>query len=82
MTKIKDGGSAFPTITKLRGHSLSAPDYYADVAGGMTLRDWFAGQALAGMLAGAPFECEPTDYVDDAYRYADTMLNRRKVGAS
>jgi hypothetical protein len=42
----------------------------------MTLRDWFAGQALAG------FASRPC-YSDDeaaaaAYRYADAMLAARK----
>jgi hypothetical protein len=41
--KDKDtGGSAFPNIT---------PDMNVDGGPGMTLRDWFAGQALAGWLA-------------------------------
>lgn len=41
-----DGGPAFPC------YALDAP---LDGSGkpGMTLRDWFAGQALAGMLANA-----------------------------
>lgn len=49
---------------------------------GMTLRDWFAGQALAGYLAKHP------DHVvgavaaaDAAYRYADAMLQHRQEAA-
>lgn len=43
---MNDGGPAFPTS----GMTLEA--YHAGVAGqGMTLRDWFAGQALAVIAA-------------------------------
>jgi hypothetical protein len=48
---------------------------------GMTLRDWFAGQALAGLLAGvgaAGVGVHLTN-VELAYTYADAML---KAGAS
>jgi hypothetical protein len=61
---INDGGPAFPTR------------YHEDMHG-MTLRDWFAGQALAGMLAN------PDSWTGDrgvtAYRYADAMLRAREV---
>ena len=40
-----------------------------------TLRDWFAGQALNGML---PSDSEPLEIIaHDAYRYADAMLKER-----
>jgi 5,10-methylenetetrahydrofolate reductase len=37
--KIEDGGAAFPITSPYNGRA------------GMSLRDWFAGQALAGLLA-------------------------------
>ena len=42
----------------------------------MTLRDYFAGQVLAGRLAGSstPFDIYAARY---AYRVADTMLEAR-----
>ncbi len=50
--------------------------------GGMSLRDYFAGQALAGILAAysGTQECLPTDAkaAGWAYEYADAMLAERK----
>lgn len=51
-------------------------------ADGMTLRDWFAGQALASMLQlrGTPEgERERCDLTEDAYRIADAMLEQREA---
>lgn len=43
------------------------------------LRDWFAGQALAGMLANSAIDfMEPAYYAADCYRFADAMLRARK----
>ena len=42
----------------------------------MTLRDWFAGQALSGMLI-ADRDLAPTEFAIHAYRFADLMLEER-----
>ena len=42
MSTIKDGGPAFPILDDC-GHGLALRH------SGMDLRDWFAGQALAGL---------------------------------
>lgn len=49
----------------------------------MSLRDWFAGQALAGMLAAADCDSVLSDVLANcAYRIADGMLaERQKAGA-
>lgn len=46
MTDRTDGGPAFPRV----GEGFGNPNYDAP---GMTLRDYFAGQALAGVMAAA-----------------------------
>lgn len=69
---MKDGGPAFPipNSTDMDGY-VYAPD-----ARGMTLRDWFAGQALtaAGALGGP----HPDDVTQWAYTIADAMLKERE----
>lgn len=50
----------------------------------MPLRDWFAGQALVGVLAKMTHDeylgSAHVQIVDDAYRLADAMLARRDEG--
>jgi len=67
--KHNDGGPAFPV-------PMVAPqgDYLNVSEEGMTLRDWFAGQALASDWAG---DYSPTGAAEQAYRYADAMLAER-----
>ncbi len=74
--KIEDGGPAFPTETEAQTgmHTYRLT--------GMSLRDYFAGQALAGFVAmyahpqaiGQP---SPEESAAAAYGYADAMLAAR-----
>jgi hypothetical protein len=73
-----DGGPAFPVSWDMDGATVAMP--------GMTLRDWFAGQALAGWLASSPGnERHPVVTGQDdvvaghAYAMADAMLAAREV---
>jgi hypothetical protein len=68
MSTINDGGPTYPVVVPSEG---AVWEY------GMTLRDWFAGQALAGLLAHTG-ESERNRAVA-AYRYADAMLRAREV---
>jgi len=72
-----DGGPAFPAqpIMQLpRGDGTIMVDQ-----GGMTLRDWFAGQALAGMLANPAHRIDFKRAHDAGFCYevADAMLKER-----
>lgn len=69
--KINDGGPAFPSEW--------------DTQLGMNLRDWFAGQALVGLLAHA--QGDGSDFIHElgcdaaayqSYRFADAMLKTRR----
>ena len=90
-----NGGPAFPVDQiierdekgRMNGHEISSA--------GMTMRDYFAGQALQGLCAnpGGPFQANPMSgwgFVNctgaqiaiEAYALADDMLAARKGGAS
>lgn len=49
---------------------------YSEVERGMTLRDWFAGQALSGIITTGTLTGK-ADRVILAYSYADAMLAER-----
>lgn len=81
--KIEDGGPAFPLARQ--------SPYDED---GMRLRDWLAGQALAGLVGnpGGPYQansmsgwgivnCDPIHVACVCYQLADAMLATRKAGA-
>jgi len=82
--KIKDGGPAFPPI-----RLLVDGDRFTRIEGpeGMSLRDWFAGMALQGLLAcpqvrqvTKPLKDESTVIASEAFDYADAMLAEREKG--
>jgi hypothetical protein len=78
----KDGGQAFPHILY---NSNADPIGYDN---GMTIRDYFAGQALAGMFAAPQppdfnsFEDSLSYYARVSYHYADAMLAERQTAHS
>ena len=62
MSAPDDGGPAYPSgKSEKTGYENTLP-YYE----GMTLRDWFAGQALQGLLASGHFT-DPGNGVDGAF---------------
>ena len=68
MREINDGGPAFPF--KCQGPTTAPEVYY-----GMTLRDWFAGQAASGL---ASIESASNPKVAEwAYEIADAMIAAR-----
>jgi hypothetical protein len=71
-----DGGQAFPIISS-EGWGCSS--------GGMTLRDYFAGQALAGMVIKYAHQINTEEITRNtiagqAYKVADAMLAKRGKG--
>jgi hypothetical protein len=84
MTTKDDGGQAFPSTKSslMRDHMREPHRFTHDyqTVGGMTLRDWFAGQALA-LLGGRSWGHVEGDKVETwasaAYTLADAMLTER-----
>jgi len=66
-----DGGPAFPTTSEPFHQGFS----------GMTLRDWFAGQALAVWVQAhidqSVDDLSKADIASQCYHYADFMLAER-----
>lgn len=92
-TLIECGGPAFPVPEQHGQQHVSSPNGnqweqgWEPAASGMTLRDWFAGMALQGMMA-CPVTLEFNDgtntekdgFAKCAYDQADAMLAEREKG--
>lgn len=68
---IDDGGPAFP----FDEYTKDGQQFKVHL--GMSLRDWFAGQALCGIMSGSSrtnFEMVSKE----SYKLADAMLNHRE----
>ena len=78
--KINDGGSAFPSTRTLHvKHSDGTEETGFVEMRGMTLRDWFAGRVIQGMLANPSLDIvEMEDLVCESYQYADIMIAHRE----
>lgn len=71
--KINDGGQAFPQPLTFDAGGIAIAAYP-----GMSLRDWFAGRALNGMLSTElGGEADKSDVAEQAYFYADAMIEAR-----
>lgn len=88
--RIEDGGPAYPVAWQ-ETNEYGVTFTYRET--GMSLRDYFAGQALAGFLSnpGGPFQandrngwnivnCTLDDVARCAYEASDAMLSARQMG--
>ena len=81
MTRLNDGGPAFPVPTDPRRPNIRG----GGAMDGMSLRDWFAGQTLAmgGTLlhsnSGSGYTNELAKW---CYKVADAMLKAREENAN
>lgn len=81
MSLPKDNPSAFPRPFSTTG---TAYDFVQSVEeqDGMSLRDWFAGQALAAVITSAAAATGPKTLSVRAYMIADAMLAERAKEAA
>lgn len=70
MSKIENGGAAFPL------NSPSGTPDYMPSRDGMSLRDWFAGQLLAGMCASPDVQISEST-IRLIWKAADEMIKAR-----
>lgn len=91
---FEDGGPAAPCSNEQFTHGNPS---VGEAWSGMSLRDWFAGQALTGMVSGAHGDetsmaglltaaeeagvSTHSLVAQAAYNYADAMIAARKGGA-
>ena len=66
---MNTGGPAFPYYDNLEDGSVSEH--------GMTLRDYFAGQCLSGIVSNLDENDDPADAARAAYVMADAMIRER-----
>jgi hypothetical protein len=88
-TRITDGGSAFPVVTNMGVFHDAHGNEVQDIQsiGGMSLRDYFAAQAMVGIVArmnADTFRKYVAAVADGremvaAYRMADAMLAAREA---
>lgn len=87
MSKINNGGTAFPAVKIVAGDNYNSPKQYH--MPGMSLRDYFAAKALPAVYATAMEEAKEGSGLfqyDDwrvglalhAYMMADAMLKARE----
>lgn len=67
MSKTDDGGQAFP-VTETEWHRMGE---------GMSIRDWFAGQAIMGILAFPRRDINNLTACQQSYQIADAMIAER-----
>ena len=76
MSEIKTGGPAFPGVEYKT--PVGGGNQRMTVAGGMTLRDYFAAKAMHAFLMRPPSMTAPDEVIAEAaYDTADAMIQAR-----
>ena len=78
---MKDGGAVFPVYDIMHDVKTGLFAGLGTKSEGLSLRDFFAGQALVGLLSGNCFnlyEAGSKGFAKEAYCLADAMLTQRE----
>jgi hypothetical protein len=81
MSVANNGGPAFPRPIGFNGLTNHEEHEVSDAQGGMTLRDYFAAQALTGVVSVLAFARQDIvwpDVAERCYELADAMLAERE----
>ena len=70
MKRIDNSPAAFPVTPTDRSGQYGPIEY------GMSLRDYFAGQALVGLLSGGGYD-KWACVAEDSYNIADAMISEK-----
>ncbi len=73
MKEINDGGPAFPTTPVSHGYTPDTQGNGTGCGPGMSMRDYFAGQALSGLSSAVT----RSDAVRWSWEMADAMIAAR-----
>lgn len=83
MSKVDDGGKAFPQLEVVDGEHDGHGDLieaYTVATGGMSLRDWFAGQALAEAIQDYHrMETSGPNFGKPIHPYACQAISREEI---
>jgi hypothetical protein len=72
--KTNDGGQAYPTDGYYLGECSKEPSWH-----GMSLREWYAGMALHGVMSDMEgVFTEPEKVAEYCFKYADAMIKERE----
>jgi hypothetical protein len=78
--KIEDGGPAFPLTIVHESDGRTGAPVKCDVFTGLSHRDWFAGQALSGLVQmHNGIAVDPTATARAAQQYADALVAALKA---
>lgn len=75
---FKTGGPAFPIADPFVAKCPSNEQEALRLRNGMSLRDWFAGKAMQGLLA-SDVEATLAEFASRSYQVADEMLKAREA---
>lgn len=71
--KKNDGGPIYP-FQELDASGMPRTALYT----GMSLRQWYAGMAMQGLLSNPNRDWTYSDYIDGAFDYADAMIEHEE----